>query len=252
MFKSSEKAAFILYLVGLAGLVIALIKGLPHEVWLTSFLWVGFCSAFLNEGFVHRYITHKSYPLARWKERLFSFLMTVSCAVGSPMGWAAMHRAHHKFVDSEKDPHSPHILSVIRLISFRLDYTGTMHSSKDFVRDKFQVFLHNYYLLLCGLWLAFVYFIAGVDWALGLVVIPWFVTVVLTGLVAYFGHLEVGWTSRPYSRFGYSVNSFMAWLFSYGAAGNHNTHHAKPWAWNTQEHWWDIDTAAWFIRLVRG
>lgn len=251
MLKSSEKSVFFFYLLGAVGLVYSLIVGLPTAVWVASFAWIGFCTACLNEAFLHRYLTHKSFRLAEWKVKVLSVFTTVTLAMGSPMGWAALHRAHHRYADASKDPHSPKVSSLLELISFRFNYTGTMHSSADFITDKFQVALHRYYVPMTLVWALIVYLLSNVEWLLGLVVIPWFINVLLTGLVAYFGHTANRFTTTPYNAGSEAVNSFATWLVSYGASGAHNTHHTKPWEWDTREHWYDIDTAAWFIKLVK-
>jgi stearoyl-CoA desaturase (delta-9 desaturase) len=47
-----------------------------------------------------------------------------------------------------------------------------------------------------------------------------------------------------------SRNSWIANLITLGE-GWHNTHHAKPYAWNNQERWWEFDIPAYIIRLIK-
>lgn len=53
----------------------------------------------------HRFLSHKSFRAQRWFEILIVFL---GIPAGTPIQWAGNHRVHHRFVDTERDPHSPH------------------------------------------------------------------------------------------------------------------------------------------------
>ena len=62
--------------------------------WLTSS--VGVCLGF------HRYLTHRSFKLAKPAE--FGVLLcSVASGQGSPLMWAATHRLHHQRSDQEGD-----------------------------------------------------------------------------------------------------------------------------------------------------
>jgi stearoyl-CoA desaturase (delta-9 desaturase) len=69
--------------------------------WLSSV----FCQTF----FLHRYGAHRQFDLSpRW-ERVFHFLTYLSQGASylHPRGYAILHRMHHAFSDTERDPHSP-------------------------------------------------------------------------------------------------------------------------------------------------
>jgi stearoyl-CoA desaturase (delta-9 desaturase) len=54
----------------------------------------------------HRYFSHRSYKTSRW----FQFVLGVwgaSAVQNGPLWWAAQHRHHHKYSDTEEDVHSP-------------------------------------------------------------------------------------------------------------------------------------------------
>lgn len=52
----------------------------------------------------HRSLTHNAF---KFKKGLEYFWVLVALPAGSPVQWVGTHRAHHKFVDEEEDPHSP-------------------------------------------------------------------------------------------------------------------------------------------------
>jgi stearoyl-CoA desaturase (delta-9 desaturase) len=47
-----------------------------------------------------------------------------------------------------------------------------------------------------------------------------------------------------------SRNSWIASLITLGE-GWHNNHHAKPYAWQQGEKWWELDPPSWIIKLIK-
>lgn len=69
-----------------------------------------FLSLFFQTFFLHRYASHKVFTTSKFWERVF-YLMTYLFQGSSflnPRAYATMHRDHHAYSDTEKDPHSPH------------------------------------------------------------------------------------------------------------------------------------------------
>jgi stearoyl-CoA desaturase (delta-9 desaturase) len=54
----------------------------------------------------HRLLSHRSFTCPKFVE-YFWVLAGFLALEGSPIWWAAIHRAHHRHVDTELDPHSP-------------------------------------------------------------------------------------------------------------------------------------------------
>jgi stearoyl-CoA desaturase (delta-9 desaturase) len=53
----------------------------------------------------HRLFSHRSYEAA-WPVRIFMLITGLLGLQGSALEWSLDHRAHHKFVDRQKDPYS--------------------------------------------------------------------------------------------------------------------------------------------------
>jgi stearoyl-CoA desaturase (delta-9 desaturase) len=73
------------------------------------FLGHWFLSLFAQTFFLHRYAAHGMFKMSRFWERCF-FVFTYVVQGSSflnPRAYAVMHRMHHAFSDTEKDPHSP-------------------------------------------------------------------------------------------------------------------------------------------------
>jgi stearoyl-CoA desaturase (delta-9 desaturase) len=77
---------------------------------LPAFLIHWYLSLFSQTFFLHRYSAHKMFTMNKFWERFFYLLTYVSQGSSflSPRGYAILHRMHHAFSDTPKDPHSPH------------------------------------------------------------------------------------------------------------------------------------------------
>lgn len=74
-------------------------------------LFVGhwYLSLFTQSFFHHRYAAHRQFEMTRFWEKFFfiiSFIFQGSSYL-SPYAYGIMHRMHHAYADTEKDPHSP-------------------------------------------------------------------------------------------------------------------------------------------------
>ena len=69
--------------------------------------WYG--SLLFQSMFHHRYAAHAQYELSPVMEKVFFILSWVFMGSNylSPYGYGVMHRQHHAWPDTEKDPHSP-------------------------------------------------------------------------------------------------------------------------------------------------
>ena len=70
-----------------------------------------FLCVFCQTFFLHRYGAHSMFTMSKGWERFFHLLTFV--AQGSsylnPRAYAILHREHHAYSDTPKDPHSPHL-----------------------------------------------------------------------------------------------------------------------------------------------
>lgn len=73
--------------------------------------WVVFLLSYLYHGMgitvgYHRLLSHRALRVPRWLEYLIVSGGYLALE-GSPVAWVATHRVHHRYSDSEGDPHSP-------------------------------------------------------------------------------------------------------------------------------------------------
>ena len=77
---------------------------------LIFFLAHWYLSLFSQTFFLHRYAAHKMFVMSAFWEKFFFFFtyVTQGSSFLSPRGYAILHRMHHAYSDTPKDPHTPH------------------------------------------------------------------------------------------------------------------------------------------------
>ena len=76
-------------------------------IYLFLVLWYG--GLFFQTFFLHRYAAHQSFTMSKTTERITYVLTWLFQGSNylSAYGYGVMHRMHHSYADTEKDPHSP-------------------------------------------------------------------------------------------------------------------------------------------------
>lgn len=192
----------------------------------------------------HRYLTHRSFKMPKWCEYLFSFFGAIG-GTGSTIGWMAVHNAHHKYSDLPGDPHNPHLIGPKMLLS-KYEYDFKVLHSKNLIRDKFHIFLHQYYYLILAIWALILF---TIDYRLGLFgfVVPVFLQIWTSNISNYANHM---WGYRNYPEMqDTSKNTWWVSMITWGE-GWHNNHHAEPWTYTFQRKWWEFDISAYTIYVI--
>jgi fatty-acid desaturase len=144
-------------------------------VWLYFASWqqivIGyFCYWFMfdmiQSKFHHHWASHKLWNPPRWLQIVFSTI-GVGALLGTPISWAAWHRTHHTYSDTDKDPHAPALKGTWHVI-FTQYHTAQLKRAIDRLRDPYFRWLSRneiYVLLLINIGLFLL-----LEWA-------WFMTV---------------------------------------------------------------------------
>ena len=76
-------------------------------VILIIILW--YAGLFFQTFFLHRYSAHQTFTMSKINEKICFFLTWLFQGSNylSAYGYGVMHRMHHAYADTEKDPHSP-------------------------------------------------------------------------------------------------------------------------------------------------
>jgi fatty-acid desaturase len=193
---------------------------------------------------LHRYLAHRSFSMAKWKERVLLILSMFAC-YGSTLGWCANHRVHH----SNADQPSKQWFKTWFWIETEKNVTISPTVVKDLIKDPFHKWMRNNYFNV----------VVGTILLSAIVVSPKF-AIYFFVLPAAFAQLSGGvinvvchkWGYRSHTTNDLSRNNF--WVNAYGffvGVGLHNNHHKFPWEHRTltkeNRPWHEIDWGGWFI-----
>lgn len=197
----------------------------------------------------HRYFAHRAYKTSRVFQFLLALVGTSATQKGA-LWWAATHRIHHRWSDTERDVHSPkqrgfwyahigwwlggeHEKTDLRLIS-------------DFAKYPELRFLDRFHVVGVALVMAISYWARGVDGFLwGYVVSTCFLlhgTFTINSLSHVFG-------SRRYATTDTSRNNALLAIVTMGE-GWHNNHHHYMNSANQGFYWWEIDASYYLLRAL--
>lgn len=221
----------------------------------------------ITVGF-HRLFTHRSFKTNRPMRFLWAVLGSMALE-GPVIEWVAYHRRHHRFSDSEGDPHSPHLghgsgiggalrglfHAHVGWVLFSDEPAEEERYAPDLIADPVVRFVDRTFVL----------------WAVAGLALPFGLGVALTGSV-FGGLMGLLWGGAVRIFFlhhiTFSVNSLchffgrrgfatkdhsrnLAWLapFTFGEAW-HNNHHAFPTSARHGLGRAELDPSAALIRLM--
>ena len=202
----------------------------------------------ITAGF-HRYFSHRSFKTSRAFQFFLAFLGQCS-AQRAVLWWAAKHREHHKYSDTEKDIHSPvqhgfwyaHVLWIFSKRGLTVDYNGI----KDFQKYPELAWLEKWERIPPIVLGVLVWLVAG--WS-GLIV-GFFVSTVLL----FHGTFTINSLSHVFGKQTYvtgdsSRNNLLLAIITLGE-GWHNNHHHFPSATPQGFRWWQIDITYYILKVL--
>lgn len=219
---------------------------------LIFFLAHWFLSLFSQTFFLHRYSSHKMFKMSPFWEKFFYLLLLISQGSSflNPRAYAILHRMHHAYSDTPKDPHSPH---------FFKDVFGMMIATKNmylaYLMHKIEpepAFQGNYpewplvdrigdswfWRLACGVGYISFYVVFATHWWMYLLLPIHFLMGPLHGaIVNWCGH-KYGYSNHDND--DHSKNS-LPWDFLLMGELFQNNHHKKPNSPNFASKWWEFD-----------
>jgi fatty-acid desaturase len=186
---------------------------------------------------LHRYLAHKSFRCPKLLEYFW-----VSAAYlafhGSPIWWATIHRAHHRYVDTPLDPHAPNF-GIFKAYTFYTPFAYAGHidpavQSPDLLRDPIYKALecggnwkvgYAVNVVICVGFRVALYYLFGWQVALASVIagIMALNVPLILNVVCHIPKLG----SRNYATVDDSVNVWWMAVICLGE-GWHNNHHAFP------------------------
>ena len=203
----------------------------------------------LSAGY-HRYFSHRTYKTSRPFRFVLAWLGSTAAQKGV-LWWAATHREHHRYSDTERDPHSPvergfwwaHVGWILRS-KHRATRLERVH---DLAGDPELRWLNRWHLVPPILLAIGLFLIGGLPlflWGFCVsTVLLWHGTFAVNSLAHVYG--SVRYRTRDQSR-----NNWWLALLTLGE-GWHNNHHHAPGSVNQGFFWWEIDVSDYVLRLLR-
>ena len=228
------------------------------SIFVVGFSWSGlalavgvyFARMVVVTAAYHRYFSHRSYKTSR----AFQFVLALGAQSAAQKGvlwWAAHHRFHHKYSDTQMDPHS------VRTKGFWYAHVGWILSPNWNATDlsvvgdlakypELRVLNRSSVALLQALALAIAFLaIGGVHafvWGfLVSTVMLWHGSFSINSLSHLFG-------KRRYATTDDSRNNWALAVLTTGE-GWHNNHHHYQSSANQGFRWWEIDVTFYVLRL---
>jgi stearoyl-CoA desaturase (Delta-9 desaturase) len=237
--------------------------------------WVGFSWTALITCFIlwfirmfgitagyHRYFSHNTYKTSRWFQLFLAILGNSSAQMG-PLWWAAHHRHHHRFVDTERDIHSPVLdgfwWSHIGWIMAPQNAQTNEQIIRDFARFPELRWLNRFHMVV-PIALAAIVTISGMLFhkflpqlqTTGSQMLIWgfcFSTFLLYHSVFTINSLAHVFGTRRFETDDYSRNNLFLALLTLGE-GWHNNHHYYPASEQQGFYWWEIDVSHYILTLL--
>jgi stearoyl-CoA desaturase (delta-9 desaturase) len=216
-----------------------------------------FCQSF----YLHRYGAHKQFTMSHGWERFFHLLTYVGQGSSflSPRAYAILHRMHHAYSDTEKDPHSPYFSTnaASMMLKTKVEYDDFAYDRKPpeprfdggypewpFIDRLAQSWPAR--LVWMGLY-SLVYFeFATAWWQWLLLPVQWVIGPVHGAIVNWCGH------KYGYQNFDNGDRSRnMLWI-DFLTAGElfQNNHHMFAMSPNFAARWFEVDPTYFGIRVL--
>lgn len=201
----------------------------------------------------HRLLTHRGLKVPQWFEYVLATIAAMS-AQGSMLLWVAEHRLHHRYSDTEKDPHSPlggffhaHMSHLFWHKEFEDEPDRWQKYVPDLLQHSYYRFLSKYAVLFVALPIPFLYWAGGISYVLwGMcvrIVLMWHITWSVNSVCHTFGY-------QTFQTNDTAKNCWWVGIFGAGE-GWHNNHHAFPVSAAHGREWYEFDLTYQIIRFLK-
>jgi stearoyl-CoA desaturase (Delta-9 desaturase) len=224
-----------------------------------------YISLFFQTFYLHRYAAHKQFTMSKFWENVFfaCTYITFGTSFLAPRAYAILHRMHHTYSDTEKDPHSPHnFLNVFTMMWRTKEIYNAFYYRKIEAEERFVGHYPEFpiwekiadsafsRLGFAALYVAFyVYFVpSGSEWLYALLPIHFLMAPIHGAIVNWCGH-KYGY--RNFESVDKSKNTLIVDFLMMGELyqNNHHENYMDP---NFAKKWYEVDPTYPFIKLFQG
>ncbi|WMJ73006.1 acyl-CoA desaturase [Cytophagaceae bacterium ABcell3] len=213
-----------------------------------------YLSLFAQTFFLHRYAAHQMFTMNRFWEKVF-YIMTFifqGSSFLSPRAYGIMHRLHHAYADTEKDPHSPkYSANLMDMMVKTKNIYNDILKDKANVDEKFKKNIPNwdvmeklgdnwYIRIAWGTLYVLFYVQFATAWWMFLLLPIHFLMGPVHGAI-------INWFAHKYGYINFKVNdtakNLLPFDFLMMGEGYHNNHHKLGGRANFGVKWHEFDPA---------
>lgn len=199
-------------------------------------LWYG--GLFFQTFFLHRYAAHQTYTMSRTTEKVMYVLTWIfqGSSYLSAYGYGIMHRVHHAYADTAKDPHSPkYDKSLFAMMLKTKDVYQDINKGRVKVEEKFTINVpqwESFDLFASSmlsriswgvLYAVFFYFFATAWWQWLFLPIAFLMAPIHGAIINWFAHIY-GYVNFKVSD---TSKNFLPFDFLMLGESYHNNHHKR-------------------------
>jgi stearoyl-CoA desaturase (delta-9 desaturase) len=214
-------------------------------------LFIAQVALLVTTVYLHRCLAHRALRLSPGVLVVCRVLIWAGTGT-RPRQWVAVHRKHHAFTDTARDPHSPLVFGYARVqfanaLLYRKvarDPAAVARYARDLPADRWDRVLFDHALVGLGLGVGILVLLLG-----------WQLALVAAGVHAAYYLLSGGAINGVGHRFGRrpfdnlaTNNQWLAWLVV--GEGLHNNHHAATTSSRLSLAKGEFDPGWWAIRLL--
>lgn len=205
--------------------------------------------------YLHRSQAHKSITFHPAVSHFMRFWLWLTTGMLTK-DWVAVHRKHHSATDRLKDPHSPHVYGIWKVLFGGAFLYHEASKDRDMVETygkgtpddwiERNVYTKHPWLgitlllivnLLCfSLWGLLI-------WAIQMIWIPFWAAGVINGIGHYWGYRN--------GRSGEHSKNIVPWGIVIGGEELHNNHHLEPANPKLSRRWFEFDSGWMYLSILR-
>jgi len=211
--------------------------------------------AWLQNTYLHRSLSHKQlefHPIMVQIIKIVAWMSQRRYYTDWGKVWVAVHRMHHAYTDTDKDPHSPHHKSFTDILflkrrrltneeieSWTKDVKITV-TKLDKLMEKLPIGPVVFLVIMVSLfsWIGFLIWLACIN------------SHYLITSFNYVTHGKIpGYTNSPNAKSDKSKN-IPYLVFAYLGEDLHANHHKWPTSANMAVRWWEVDFGYWILKFL--
>ena len=205
--------------------------------------------------YLHRGQAHRAVEFHPAVAHFMRFWLWITTGMNT-REWVAVHRKHHQGSDTEKDPHSPQIYGIWRVLFGGAFLYAQAKKNQQMVHDLghgtpndwIEKKIYTAYplagvVLMLAINCLLFGLIGLVIWAVQMIWIPFWAAGVVNGLAHWWGYRNTNTadTSR----------NIVPWAIWIGGEELHNNHHADGASAKFSQHWWEFDLGWMYIKILQ-